>query len=526
MKKYVLSIILPCLLVSQACSKSGWGHSSLQPSGNEVPHEMIVLGEQLDDPYSVSNVTKALASLYPTKAGSVPLTATDWYVRLLPRDDADLEAIRAQGVHFLDHPLDYRIVQEGDYYEDPALPEGSITWQYAVVPTDYQAPDGVRCELLHECYLVESENGTKSGPDWVDWEAVEREAFRLSGNADMLDDSTKGGSSRTPMGRITILDPDYDSEAVGVAGVTVSCNVFVKFARAYTDEEGYYEMKKSFSSAPRYRLVFSNQKGFNIGINAIFVKASISTLGKHESSGCSVCISSESDRKLFVRSVVNNATYDFYNACSSNGVKIKTPPAGLRIWLFSFLEGSVTPMTHQGAILDIDAVQEIFGLYTPVVQIFMPDIIIGYKNKPSYRSIYHVVQHELAHSIHYMQVGSKFWDTFAFNMLRGYLSSGGITYGSGAEENAGYCEVSEMWAYYLENVLYRQRYRSWDSTFGSQYWFHPEIFLYLDSRGMNYFKIFPVLTSDIHDRESLKARLISYYPEFKSTINEAFNKYL
>ena len=46
-----------------------------------LSHDMIVLGNQLEDPYSVDNMTKALASLYPTKAGRVPVTATDLYVK-------------------------------------------------------------------------------------------------------------------------------------------------------------------------------------------------------------------------------------------------------------------------------------------------------------------------------------------------------------------------------------------------------------------------------------------------------------
>ena len=50
--------------------------------------------------------------------------------------------------------------------------------------------------------------------------------------------------------------------------------------------------------------------------------------------------------------------------------------------------------------------------------------------------------------------------------------------------------------------------------------------MYLDERGMNRFKIFVALTSDVHSRETLKSRLLSLYPESKSMINEAFNKYM
>ena len=183
-------------------------------------------------------------------------------------------------------------------------------------------------------------------------------------------------------------------------------------------------------------------------------------------------------------------------------------------------------MLHQGAILDIDMIQEIIGVYTPIVKLFLPDVILGTKNHNDYASLYHLVQHELAHASHYMQVGNKYWDKYAMMILRSYLSSGGVTYGTGTEEDSGYCEIGEMWAYYIENILYRERYEDWSTTFGDRYWFHPEIFLYMDKRGLNRFKIFAALTSDVTQRDELRARLLVLYPECKSVINEAFNKYL
>ena len=68
---------------------------------------------------------------------------TDLYVRFLPSSDAALQKLRAGGLYLLDHPMDYRIVREGDYYIDPSLEEGSITWQYAVVGSDYAFPEDI-----------------------------------------------------------------------------------------------------------------------------------------------------------------------------------------------------------------------------------------------------------------------------------------------------------------------------------------------------------------------------------------------
>jgi hypothetical protein len=59
---------------------------------------MIVLGEQLEDPYTVANMEEALASVYPTKAGRIALDPTDLYVRFLPKDEAQYDALLALGL--------------------------------------------------------------------------------------------------------------------------------------------------------------------------------------------------------------------------------------------------------------------------------------------------------------------------------------------------------------------------------------------------------------------------------------------
>jgi hypothetical protein len=201
-------------------------------------------------------------------------------VRFLPADDVEYDALVAAGVHLVDHPLDYEILVEGDWYHDPLVPEGDVTWQYAVVEPDFEFPD-IRYEIIDECYIAEHDTGTRAG-DGIDWAAVEREAYVLTGNADRLSEiSTKAATKVTPSGRITIVDEHANGgKAFGVAGVMVSCNSFVKFDHAYTDRDGYYKMNKTFSSELRYRMIFKNQKGFSIGFNLVLLPASVSTLGK------------------------------------------------------------------------------------------------------------------------------------------------------------------------------------------------------------------------------------------------------
>ena len=490
--------------------------------------DMIILGDRLEDPYSVENMTKALEALYPTKAGSrVPVPPTHYYVRFLPANEKQYKILENEGYVLLDHPMDYEIVRDGDWYHDPEVPEDQITWQYAVVPADAFHPRFIRREILHACYIPADREATKSD-DGIDWAAVERESFRLTGNEALLEEApTKaGGGESTPSGRITIVDPARGGEAEGVRGVRIACNVFVKTAYTFTDEDGRYRMSQSFSGKPRYRLIFKNSAGFNIGFNLLLVPASVSSLGNGEATGLDVQIDRSSDRKLFSRCVVNNAGYDYIHRCNVSSPSIKTPPSNLRFWLFQGLDVSCTAMLQQGAIIDNGQIGKLLGIYSILLKIFLPDVILGLKGLDDYDDIYAEAVHAFAHASHFRQAGMDYWDHYVRFLVKSFVTSGFTVYGTGSEEDHGYCEVGEMWAHFFQTVLYRERYGDKDvPQFGYSQWFRPQILLQLEEEGLDANRIFQVLGSDVTDREMFRKKLTSYYPEYKAAIQEAFARY-
>lgn len=487
-------------------------------------HGMMVLGDRLDDPYSIENVSAAIASLYPTRADRVVVDPTDIYVRFLPENGEQYAILENLGLTLFDYPVDYEILRDGDYYHDPSIDEDSITWQYTLVPVGFDFPDGIRYEILHECYIHENAPATKA--DWVDWQSVEVEAYRLTGNEELLDDAaTKASGGQVPSGRICIEDPDCGMHPEGVKGVKVSCNTFVKFDNAFTDEEGNYSMNRSFSSKPRYRLVFKNRHGFALGFNLLLIPASGSTLGRADPSGLSVTVRSSSDRKLFSRCVVNNAGYDYYMQCKGEKGSIKAPPANLRIWLFQNLRASSAVMLHQGAMVEDGLIRDFLKEYVYLLKIFLPDITLGLAECVSYADIYSLTMHELAHASHYMVVGNEYWNKYIGYIMSSFVTSGFVTYGAGTEEYHGYCEVGEMWAYYMQSRLHSDRYPSDRRIFGTSYWFSPQIFYTLDEKGLDRYRIFSVLGDDIVDRKILQKKMTSMYPQFKTAINQAFTRY-
>lgn len=524
MKRILLSLGAAAALLSCERVDIGSGDSPAGRDGDGVCHDEIVLGRRLEDPYKTENVVKALKALYPTKADRVNVGTTDYYVRFLPADQEEFDLLKGLGVEMLDHPLDYEILKEGDWYHDPSVDGDGITWQYATVPKDFEFPD-VEYQILHECYIAANDPSTKS--DGLDWDEVERKSYELTGNADMLAPAaeTRAKSRTTPSGRITMVDEDaYGGKPFGVAGVQVSCNAFVKFATAYTDRDGYYTMGREFSSKLRYRLVFKNEKNFSIGLNLILVPASVSTMGKADPTGVSLNVTRDSEGKLFRRCVVNNAVYDYISRCDKADMDITAPPADLRLWILNSLDCSSTPMIHHGAIVSHALIAGFLGPYAMLVKLFSPDITIGTSGKGSYSAIYSTVVHELAHASHYAKVGNSYWNKYVEYILRSFLSTGS-TYGTGAEEYAGHCAVGEMWAYYLESLMQKERYGGYSPDSGDNLWFKPQILRYLDDRGVGRSLIFKALSEEVTSVSALRSALVKACPEKRTVIDQAFSLY-
>ena len=194
MYRLLKAIIL--LMAAAACTKGGpdTPYGDLYPDDG-LSHEMIVLGKRLENPYTTENISAAIASVYPGRA-KVAVAPTHLYVRFLPVDQDDFELL--SDLDLSDYPLDYEILKDGDYYHDPGIDEDKATWQYAVVPEDYVFPD-VYYEIIDECCITEN-NAPERSAGGIDWEAVEREAYRLTGNGDLLADvsmtrSTEGNRS-------------------------------------------------------------------------------------------------------------------------------------------------------------------------------------------------------------------------------------------------------------------------------------------------------------------------------------------
>ena len=82
-----------------------------------------------------------------------------------------------------------------------------------------------------------------------------------------------------------------------------------------------------------------------------------------------------------------------------------------------------------------------------------------------------------------------------------------------------------MWGYFMQNSMYHDRYGGSMPNSGMSPWFHPQIFRYLEERGITKSQLFAALQPDIHSRADLKKKLLTLYPGKSAIIRQVFERY-
>ena len=151
-------------------------------------------------------------------------------------------------------------------------------------------------------------------------------------------------------------------------------------------------------------------------------------------------------------------------------------------------------------------------------------ITIGTKQM-TYSDIYEITVHELAHASHFSQVGVDYWTPYVDYVIQSFVTAGGNPYGSGSDDKAGYCEIGEMWGYFMQETLKKDRYGGTVKQFGNAFWFKPDIFTYLYEHGISRGELYRALTSEVTTMDDLKEQLITLLPDRETVIKQTFQHY-
>lgn len=140
--------VISSLLIS--CSKEILKNDD-QPLNNKSTSTFIVgdssdtnlkvtrLGAMRDNPYTVSNMIAAWNNTYKGAPIS-EMEPTNLYVKFSPNDEEHMFLLEETDEMLYDFPLEYEVLEMGDYYNQPGKTTEDYPDLYAVVPADFAFP--------------------------------------------------------------------------------------------------------------------------------------------------------------------------------------------------------------------------------------------------------------------------------------------------------------------------------------------------------------------------------------------------
>jgi hypothetical protein len=258
-----------------------------------------VLGARLvGSPYSVATMQQASRNLTGSTTG---ITENKWYVRFKPSNPAQLVTLEDLDIDLSDYPLDYELVQEGDYYNDGVTPAEDIPWLYAVVDVNFVPPSGITYELLqrlhvpndyrfeNEAFRITGNNVDTAGCGATTAATAPEEEIAATTQACDCSDRTSALSCecrvgcgfnpcttplpsvpvvRVPAANITVTD-DVNAQnpiRVPIRNARMVARRFLKVERVFTDNNGNCRFTKSFRNKVTLLLKFKNSNAIVKGL--------------------------------------------------------------------------------------------------------------------------------------------------------------------------------------------------------------------------------------------------------------------
>lgn len=362
----------------------------------------IRLGAKVESPFLLRNMQRSVDTLSARSGlrSQTVLKPTHLYVRFLPTDTAQYERLVADTtLDFDSYPLDYELT-EGDSYHDPSLPADVITWQYTVVPADYDLKGlGITYEVLDELYILDEDleredisvgdtqlrSGKGSG---LSWKSVVDEALIQTGNVG----ETTLRSKWTPSATIKAYD-DLMEKYIPLQGVKVRIRYFA-FLKAYhyTDANGNVTFSSKRTSV-EYSIEWERDM-WDIrddGTQAYYH-------GPDQKEKWNLNINTGAPKSLHY-SAIHRALYKYYYGDCCGLIR---PSKSLRV---SYQKGS-DPEKIALAKTYHNRISKLIGI--------KPEIEVFEKNTSGvYLNVHEVVAntiHELAHASHCMYVGKSIYE--------------------------------------------------------------------------------------------------------------------
>jgi hypothetical protein len=406
----IFGLVLVTGLILTSCDKEELQPEIQETIQNESINEdfnqkdgMIELGEKINDPFAIHNMRTAKSNL-KSAGNDLPeedIEPNKVYLRFLPKSEAEWQILKTDtNIVLYDFPLDYDIEVYGTYFHDPEIPDSSITWQYTVIPVDYQIPN-VAHEILYEVYIppmdsISEESGLKSSKKNY-YEDLLIESLKITGN--YIEEETTLKSTNGlfkpkrwhPSGTIQVYDHIVDRN-IPLQGAEVHARWSTHIETRITDSDGKFRMG-GFIFKVNYAIKW--ERGYYDIRNGNFLQAWYNRSGRHSGEwDLNIGTGGES---IMYATMHRAAHKHFYG----DNLGIRRP---------ILIDGSKTKICY----IDKYGTGVFWGDWSTGG--ILPDIKIWGKNSSgNYRNtnvIFGYTAHELGHQSHSQYMGNiQFWQT-------------------------------------------------------------------------------------------------------------------
>jgi hypothetical protein len=230
---------------------------------NNIPYRQseIILGQPKQNPYTVQNMQLAFVRI--SKQGiqsnvGVSITTSHYYIKFKPNNIFQYEALKVDStISLQDFPIESTIIQNGNKYHDPSLPNDVPTYQYGAVPLSYQLPDSIPYEILGDLYIPEQDADVNNSGNSTFFNKLLDQAYIQTGNFEDTIKIPDLESRYRPGGRLQTFDTRL-GQLIGAEGVRMEARRWFVVFSAITDVNGNYRMALSFNRPCNYSAWFAN----------------------------------------------------------------------------------------------------------------------------------------------------------------------------------------------------------------------------------------------------------------------------
>lgn len=421
---------------------------------NNKPDEqtLIKLGKKLINPYSVKNMQIAFnyynSVVLDSRFIDKQVVATHQYIQILPSKLSHLTELdlldKSDVVNtpvLQDYPMDYEILQEGDYYVKPSSSEDLFHPIYSVIPIGYHFKSNVPYIVLEDIYQptddeYDVETVSLFFANWIEDLEADNIFLTMESLPEYLNTppEIENRSIRKfyPNGVITVRNTDsniFDP----LMKEKISYGRSFWWHSVYTSDLGVFLANNSYRGKVRIRAKWRGEtatirKAWN-EVLGIQVSDHLMTVSKHNN-GLVKNIDyswSENEGHLWYKGTVHNGIRKYVDYCNANGIQYTISDAN--VWVSAKGGNSgATPMLYKYPfltnmsnitgigesslwnVLAVNVTNEFIGLLPHHLR---PDQIYkGLRNGASAGntvSMHQLVFHESGHYSHACKAGATFW---------------------------------------------------------------------------------------------------------------------